>query len=104
MIVLDLFCGTKSVANTFKSRGHTVYTVDWEKEFKSDLTADIGNLTAADIINLCGGIPDVIWASPDCSTFSVAAISKHRKKNKETGTLEPISEYAKFCDTVDQMF
>lgn len=102
MIVLDLFCGTKSVANAFKSRGHTVYTVDWEKEFKPDLTADICNLTAADIINLCGGIPDVIWASPDCSTFSVAAISKHRKKNKETGMLEPISEYAKFCDTVDQ--
>ena len=102
MVVLDLFCGTKSVANAFEARGHKVFTVDWDKQFKPTLAADIGTLTAADIINLCGGVPDVIWASPDCSTFSVAAISKHRRKNKETGNLEPISEYAKFCDAVDQ--
>lgn len=102
MLVLDLFCGTKSVANAFKSRGHQVYTVDWERCFKPSLIADIGTLTAQDIINLCGGRPDVIWASPDCSTFSVAAISKHRRKNKETGSLDPISDYAKFCDAVDQ--
>jgi site-specific DNA-cytosine methylase len=44
----------------------------------------------------------VIWASPDCSTFSVAAISHHRRKNPETGSLDPISDYAKFCDEVDQ--
>lgn len=46
--------------------------------------------------------PDVIWASPDCTTFSIAAISHHRRKNSETGNLDPISDYAKFCDKVDQ--
>lgn len=40
--------------------------------------------------------------SPDCTTFSVAGISHHRRKNKETGNLDPISEYATFCDRVDQ--
>ena len=30
--------------------------------------------------------------------FSIAAISHHRRKNKETGNLDPISDYAKFCD------
>lgn len=68
MKVLDLFCGTKSISNAFKERGHQVFTVDWEKSFEPDLVADIGQLTAGDIIKLCGGVPDVIWASPDCFT------------------------------------
>lgn len=52
--------------------------------------------------NYVGGIPDVIWASPDCTTYSVAAISHHRKRNAETGNLEPISEYAQFCDKTNK--
>lgn len=48
------------------------------------------------------GHPDIIWASPDCTSYSVAAISHHRRKNEKTGTLEPISDYAKFCDSVNQ--
>ena len=59
------------------------------------------NVTAEQIIRDFGH-PDVIWASPDCTTFSVAAISHHRGKNPETGNLDPISDYAKFCDKVDQ--
>lgn len=43
----------------------------------------------------------MIWASPDCSSYSVAAISHHRRKD-EHGNLVPISEYAKFCDRVNQ--
>ena len=100
MKILDLFCGTKSIANAFEKRGHEVYTIDWNKEFEPSLCADIGKLTADDIIKLCGGKPDVIWASPDCTTFSVAAISKHRIKDK-SGVLLPISEYAKQCDEID---
>jgi hypothetical protein len=42
-------------------------------------------------------IPDVVWASPDCTTYSVAAISRHRKNS-----IEPISEYAIKCDAVNQ--
>ena len=59
------------------------------------------NVTAADILENFGR-PDVIWASPDCTTFSIAAISHHRRKNTVTGNLDPVSEYAKFCDAVDQ--
>lgn len=97
MKVLDLFCGTKSIANAFEARGHEVYTIDWDECFKPTLCANIGQLTANDIIKLCGGVPDVIWASPDCTTYSVAAISKHRKRD-QNGNLFPISEYAKKCD------
>ena len=101
MKVLELFCGTKSISNVFKERGHEVFTIDWEKGFNPDLVADIGSLTADDIIKLCGGLPDVIWASPDCTSYSVAAISYHRQREAD-GNLTPRSEYAKFCDKVNQ--
>lgn len=79
-----------------------MFSVEWDKSFDNiDLYADVMTVTADDIIEKFGR-PDVIWASPDCTTFSVAAISKHRRKNKETGSLDPVSDYAKFCDAVDQ--
>ena len=100
--VLELFAGTRSIGKAFETRGHEVYSVEWNKDFENiDLYDDIMNVTAEQIIRDFGH-PDVIWASPDCTTFSIAAISHHRKKNPETGNLDPISDYAKFCDKVDQ--
>ncbi len=102
MKVLELFAGTRSIGKAFEMRGHEVYSIEWNKAFKEiDLYADIGQLTSNDILELFGH-PDVIWASPDCTTFSIAAISHHRRQNQETGNLDPISDYAKFCDAVDQ--
>ena len=99
---MELFAGTRSIGKAFESRGHEVFSVEWSKDFENiDLYEDINKVTAEDIIRLFGK-PDVIWASPDCSTFSIAAISHHRRKNPDTGSLEPVSTYAKFCDMVDQ--
>lgn len=102
MKVLELFAGTRSIGKAFEARGHEVFSVEWDKHFENiDLYADIMAVTADDIIQRFGR-PDVIWASPDCTTFSIAAISHHRRKNPETGNLDPVSKYAKFCDAVDQ--
>lgn len=102
MKVLELFAGTQSIGKEFKARGHEVFSVEWDKDFENiSLYADISKLAATEILEKFGH-PDVIWASPDCTTFSVAAISKHRKRNPENGNLEPISDYAKFCDATDQ--
>lgn len=102
MIVLELFAGTKSISKAFEKRGHKTFSVEWDKNFKNiDLYEDINNINTKDIIKLCGGIPDVIWASPDCTTYSIAAISHHRKRNND-GNLEPVSEYAKFCDKTNK--
>lgn len=101
MKVLELFCGTKSVSKAFAARGHEVYTVDWEKGFEPTLCVDIGTLTAERIIDLCGGVPDVIWASPDCTTYSVAAISYHRKR-EANGNLKAVTDYAKQCDWINE--
>ena len=96
--VLELFAGTRSIGKAFEKRGHEVFSVEWNKDFENiDLYEDISKLTAQDILDRFGR-PDVIWASPDCTTYSVAAISKHRRKNSKTKNLDPISDYAKFCD------
>lgn len=102
MKVLELFAGTRSIGKAFEAHGHEVYSVEWDKSFDNiDLYADIGDLTAQDVLANFGR-PDIIWASPDCATFSVAAFARHRRKNWDTGELEPVSDYAKFCDAVDQ--
>ena len=102
MKVLELFAGERCIGKAFEKRGHEDFSVEWDKSHDNiDLYADINEVTVEQIIKQFGH-PDVIWASPDCTTFSVAGISHHRRKNKETGNLEPISEYAMFCDEVDQ--
>lgn len=89
------------MAKAFEAAGWEVFTVDWNKKFKPTFCADIGELSAGDLIELCGGVPDVIWASPDCTTYSIAGIRFHRRKNPTTEALEPVSEYASFCDEVN---
>ena len=102
MKVLELFAGTRSIGTAFEAHGHEVFPIDWDKDFENiDLCADIMTVTADDILRLFGR-PDVIWASPDCTTFSIAAISHHRKKDPVTGNLDPISEYARTCDKIDK--
>lgn len=103
MKVLELFAGTRSISKAFERHGHEAFSVEWNKDFENiSMYADISTIKARDIIKLCGGVPDVIWASPDCTTYSIAAISHHRRLNKETGNLYPVSEYAKFCDRTNR--
>jgi site-specific DNA-cytosine methylase len=79
MKVLELFCGTKSFANVCKERGHEVFTVDNDSQFKPDLCIDIMKLTP----EMIPFKPDVIWASPPCQCFSVASIGSNWKGNYE---------------------
>lgn len=100
--VLELFAGTRSISKAFEARGHETFCIEWSEDFDNiNMYADIMTITAYDIIAKFGK-PDVIWASPDCTTFSIAAISHHRRKNPVTGNLDPVSEYARFCDEVDK--
>lgn len=95
MKVLELFAGTRSIGRAFEAHGHDVYSVEWDKSFADiDLYADIGKLTADEILRNFG-CPDVIWASPDCATYSVAALGHHRDG------ITPKTEYARFCDEVN---
>ena len=101
MKVLELFAGTKCIGKAFEKKNHEVFSIEWDKKHKDiDWYTDIGTIDVIDIISRFG-IPDVIWASPDCTSYSVAGISHHRVK-EENGNLKPTSEYAKFCDEVNK--
>lgn len=100
--ILELFAGTAGLSNTFiKREGWKSFTVDWDKKFDVSLHCDIGQLKITDLPEEFQH-PDVVWIAPECTTYSLAAISKHRVKNAETGNLDPISDYAKQCDEINQ--
>lgn len=99
MKVLELFAGTRCISKAFERKGHQTFSVEWNKNFENiTVYDDINNLTKERIIEICGGVPDVIWASPDCTTYSVAALSHHRLMPNH----QPKTEYAKFCDKTNK--
>jgi len=92
--LLELFAGSRSVGKIAESFGINVFSVDWDKFDGIDLSIDIGNLKKDDI----PFTPNIVWASPDCTTYTIAAISTHRNG------VEPKTDYAKKCDSVNQHF
>jgi hypothetical protein len=68
-----------------------VLSVDWTAYENIDLVIDIEKLEISDI----PFTPDIIWASPDCTTYSVCALYRHREFTR------PKSEYAAKCDNVN---
>lgn len=81
MKILELFCGTKSFSNVAKELGHETFTLDFEKKFNPDLCIDILDFNI-DMLPEKWKHPDVIWASPPCTTFSVASIYIYWDKGK----------------------
>lgn len=94
MKILELFSGFGDISKAFMAQGHEVFRVDWNEKLEAELHADISKLTANDIVELCGGVPDIIWASPDCTTYSIAT---HRHRTVLEGLL-PKTQYAWECD------
>jgi hypothetical protein len=103
MKVLELFAGTRSPsAEAFEEAGHEVFSIEWDEQHENiDWYVDISTITAEEIIERMGSKPEIIWASPDCTSYSVAGISHHRRK-EPNGNLMPISDYAKFCDQTNK--
>lgn len=97
MKVLELFSGFECISKAFRENGHETFTIDWDERFPSNLHTDISTLKIEDLPPDFRH-PDIVFVGIDCTTYSVAAISKHRKKNPITGNLDPISDKAKFAD------
>lgn len=72
--LLELFAGHKSISKVADKLGWQTFTSDINPGFKTDYTIDILNFD----IKKVPFIPDVIWASPICTTYSLAAINTHR--------------------------
>ena len=92
--VAEFFAGSRSIGNCAEEMDMEVFSIDWEPFDKIDFVGDVEYMSNEDV----PFIPDVVWGSPDCTTYSIAAISTHRNNT------EPKSEYAIKCDRVNQHF
>ena len=89
--ILELFCGTKSIGKVFKTAGYEVISLDYNKKFNATHTEDI--LTW----NYQQYPPEyfnVIWASPDCTTWSLAPGGIYRTKASIYGNNNQYQERA----------
>jgi hypothetical protein len=76
LLVFDLFAGTGSSTQAFADAGHSVISFELDPSFPATETADVTALAAADLLARYGR-PDFIWASPPCTSFSVASIGRN---------------------------
>ena len=76
MKVLELFAGSRSFSKVAEKYGFKTYTTDITPFDNIDQVCDIFDFSSYKMA-IDFGIPDVIWASPPCTTFSVSSISTH---------------------------
>ncbi|WBK39971.1 DNA methyltransferase [PinkBerry-associated phage LS06-2018-MD08] len=112
--ILELYSGTQSWSKPFRDNGHRVLSVELNPMFTKEpfnleqWTTSVADITAKQVIDILGGKPDIIFASPLCTTHSIAAISHHRqqqlgfgntdKYKRRTSLLTAKSDKAKFHD------
>jgi len=92
MIFLEMFSGSKTISKAFENVGFEVYNIDYEEEYEPTLCADIMEISYEDIELHIGSMPDVIWASPDCTKFSFASGEKNEFRKSNT---KPLSREAR---------
>lgn len=73
MKTIELFAGTKSFTKVAEQFGFNTFTTDIQLIDGQNIVADIKDLTKVDFPYT----PDILWASPPCEGFSVAAIGKN---------------------------
>lgn len=88
MKVLELFAGSRSIGKAAEKLGFEVFSSDVNPFDGIDYVVDVLDFD----ISKVPFKPDIIWASPPCTTYSIAAISHHRPHGKE------LSEFAKKSD------
>ena len=90
MKVLELFAGSRSIGKVADSLGYEVFSSDLNNFENIDYVIDILDFD----INKVPFKPDLIWASPPCTSYSIAAISHHRPHDK------PLSDFAVKSDLI----
>jgi hypothetical protein len=76
VLVFDFFSGTNSSTKAFRDAGDRVIGFELNKKFTADEYCDVKSLSAEVLVQRYG-VPDFVWASPPCTSFSVASIGHH---------------------------
>ncbi len=96
--ICDFFSGLHSWTKPLQNNGidHIVFSIDNNPEYESSTTMidDFLNLTPKMVIDHLGGYPDVIIASPPCTTFSIASCGTHWHPPTNDGIRIPKSQNA----------
>lgn len=86
MKTIELFSGTKSFSKVMETHGHETFTVDNDPSLEPDLVVNL-DVTPYRELAVPYFSADMLWASPPCTTFSVASISHYwtegRPKNEK---------------------
>lgn len=82
MKVLELFAGSRSIGRVAEQFGWEVFSVDINDFEGIDYVTDILDFN----YSMVPFIPDIIWASPPCTSFSVASIGRHWNKDRTPKT------------------
>ena len=77
MNVLELFAGSRSVGKAAEKLGYNVFCSDINAFDGIDYVVNILDFD----VNKVPFKPNIIWASPPCTYFSVASIGKHWNKD-----------------------
>jgi len=87
MNTIEFFAGSQSFSKVAKERGHNVFTTDINEKLPGiDYYCDIMDFDPKNI----PFIPDVVWASPDCATWSLTSGNTHY----DSGSTNPKTEKA----------
>jgi len=84
MKILELFAGSRSFSKVAEELGHKTFAVDINDFDNIDYITDILDFDCFKIPFK----PDLIWASPPCTYFSVASIGHHWNKDHTPKTKE----------------
>ena len=102
MKVLELFAGSRSIGKACESLGYEVFSSDIT-DFKGiDYVVDILEFD----ISKVPFKPDIIWASPPCTYFSVASIGKHWNKDhtpKSENALKGVAFVEKTIEIIKEL-
>ena len=73
--MLDLFSGLRGWSDPFRERGHETFTIELDERFEADAHIDCGDVGA--VIAAVPWRPDIILASPPCTSFTMMTVGKN---------------------------
>ena len=83
MNLLELFKGTGSISKVAEKMGFNIVSLDIEEKYKPDILTDILKWDYKKFYYDTGFIPDFIWASPPCNTYSTLNYFPLRNKERD---------------------